>query len=80
MVKIIVKEIEIYFNNDNSKSVSEYLIYVKNGDVNINAFIEFGDLAKLDRINELIFEFFPLDEPLNKNNIILETKYKHGKN
>lgn len=64
MKKIIIKEIDRYYSQRNTKKyVSEYLIYVTVDGINVQCFNEIGEQAKKERVNMLLVESCL---PLNK--------------
>ena len=75
MKKIVIKEIdrltsELYTN----KVVSEYLIYLLDGDNRESAYIVLGEDAKKDRVNELLVKHFITNEniKININDVVEE--------
>lgn len=59
--KILIKEIDKYQSTTfEDKELSEYLIYLMEGDVKVSAFTELGEKAKKDRINTMFLSSFPL--------------------
>jgi N-glycosylase/DNA lyase len=60
MKKIIIKEIDKYSSqNFRNKTISEYLIYLMEGDVRVSAFTEIGEEAKRERIHMVLLTSFP---------------------
>jgi len=58
--KIIIKEIDKYSSqNFRNKTISEYLIYLMEGDVRVSAFTEIGEEAKRERIHMVLLTSFP---------------------
>jgi hypothetical protein len=58
--KIIIKEIDKYTSqNFSDKTISEYLIYLMEGDVRVSAFTEIGEEAKRERIHMVLLTSFP---------------------
>lgn len=81
-MKILIKE------NDRLKStihkgrmVSEYLIYLMNGEIPVKCFNEVGDIAKQDRVNEILLTDFEINDWKNNNlsEIITEVSYENLK-
>ena len=77
MGKIIIKEIDVFksklFKN---KTISEYLISVILNDICVSAYPEIGEVAKKERVNELLVKFFINDNSpsINIEDIITEIK------
>jgi hypothetical protein len=77
MGKIIIKEIDVFksklFKN---KTISEYLISVILNDICVSAYTEIGEVAKKERVNELLVKFFINDNrpSINIEDIITEIK------
>lgn len=58
--KIIIKEIDKYSSqNFRNKTISEYLIYLMEGDIRVSAFTEIGEEAKRERIHMVLLTSFP---------------------
>lgn len=58
--KIIIKEIDQYKSQSfKNKTISEYLIYLMEGDVKVSAFTEIGEQAKKQRIQMVMESSFP---------------------
>lgn len=58
--KIIIKEIDKYSSqNFSDKTISEYLIYLMEGDVRVSAYTEIGEEAKRERIHMVLLTSFP---------------------
>jgi hypothetical protein len=72
--KILIKEIDKYQSTTfEDKELSEYLIYLMEGDTRVSAFTEIGEKAKKERIDTIFSTSFPLT--INKdvyNNYIEE--------
>jgi hypothetical protein len=69
MKKIIIKEIDrLKSTVHKPKSISEYLIYVMLDDIKLNAYTELGEIAKKERVNELLLTHF-ITEQNNKISI-----------
>lgn len=77
-MKILIKE------NDRLKStvhknrvVSEYLIYLMSGDVAIKCYNEIGEIAKRERVNEMLLTDFEISDYKNNiNEVVTEIPYK----
>ncbi len=75
MKKIVVKEIDKYTSKlCCNKTISEFLIYLMVDDIKAHAYIEIGEEAKKQRINELILTHFMTDNNtlIDKEEIIEE--------
>lgn len=70
MKKIVVKEIDrLKSSIYKPKEISEYLIYLMLDNVKISAHTEIGEIAKRDRINDLLLTHFITEE---NNKIFIE--------
>jgi len=58
--KIIIKEVDQYKSqNFRNKTISEYIIYLMDGDVKLEAFTEIGTKAKNERVQMILLSSFP---------------------
>lgn len=81
MKKIVIKEIDKLSSTlHKTRSVSEYLIYLKHNDANIKAYTEIGEAAKNYRVNELILDNFVSENSetnkIKKEDIIEEYNFQ----
>ena len=59
--KIIIKEIDKYTSqNFRNKTISEYIIYLMDGDVKLAAYTEIGEQAKKERTHMILLSSFPI--------------------
>jgi hypothetical protein len=59
--KIIIKEIDKYTSqNFKDKTISEYIIYLMDGDVKLAAYTEIGEQAKKERTHMILLSSFPI--------------------
>ena len=75
MKKIIIKEIDKYSSKlYQDKTISEYLIYVELDGTRIHAYTELGEVAKKERVNELLLEHLITENTttINKDEVIEE--------
>jgi hypothetical protein len=81
MKKIIIKEIDRLTSSlHKSRITSEYLIYLMKDSTTLEAYTEMGEIAKHDRVNELILSNFVDNDfnnvELNKEEIITEIPFE----
>jgi hypothetical protein len=77
MGKIIIKEIDVFTSKlFKNKTISEYLISVVFDEVCVSAYTEIGEVAKKERVNELLVKFFISDDRpiIHIEDIITEIK------
>ena len=71
--KILIKEIDKYQSTSfENKTISEYLIYLMEGDVRVSAFTEIGEKAKKERVNMMFLSSFPLTINKDEHNSYIE--------
>jgi len=81
MNKIVIKEIDkLNSALHKSRVISEYLIYLLKSDTIIEAYTEIGEIAKHERVNELILSNFITDNfkdlEIKKEDIITEIAFE----
>lgn len=71
--KIIIKEIDKYTSqNFRNKTISEYIIYLMDGDVKIAAYTEIGEQAKKERVHMILLSSFPITFTKEEYNDVIE--------
>ena len=71
--KILIKEIDKYQSTTfEDKEISEYLIYLMEGDVRVSAFTEIGEKAKKSRVHMMFLSSFPITITKDEYNNYIE--------
>jgi hypothetical protein len=73
-MKIVVKENDRLKSKLHNKTVSEYLVYLVDNDVNVKCFNEFGFDAKESRVKNLLETHFSNNEI---KNVVEETTFEN---
>jgi len=83
-MKIVVKESDKLVSTlHKGKVISEYLVYLMDGDKPLMCYIEFGEPSKNDRVNDIILNHFVTDnwkKDTNMDGLITEISYNEFKN